>query len=34
MQHTDFKNWPYYESDEIAAVTHVLESSKVNYWSG
>ncbi len=24
--------WPYYGTDEIAAVTRILESGKVNYW--
>lgn len=26
--------WPYFETDEIEAVTRVLESGKVNYWTG
>ena len=26
--------WPYYEPDEIEAVTRVLQSGKVNYWTG
>ena len=26
--------WPYYSPDEIAAVTEVLASGKVNYWTG
>lgn len=26
--------WPYFEPDEIAAVTAVLESGRVNYWTG
>ena len=26
--------WPHYESDEIAAAKAVLESGKVNYWTG
>ncbi len=26
--------WPKYEQDEIAAVLEVLESGKVNYWTG
>ncbi len=29
-----FPAWPYYEADEIAAVTRVLQSSKVSYWTG
>jgi hypothetical protein len=30
----DFANWPYFAPDEINAVTRVLESGKVNYWTG
>lgn len=26
--------WPHYDTDEIAAVTAVLSSGKVNYWTG
>lgn len=26
--------WPHYEEDEIEAVTRVLRSGKVNYWTG
>ena len=26
--------WPYYDDDEIAAVTRVFRSGKVNYWTG
>lgn len=26
--------WPFYPDDEIAAVTEVLRSGKVNYWTG
>ena len=26
--------WPYYAEDEIAGVTNVLKSGKVNYWTG
>ncbi len=29
-----FPAWPYYEADEIAAVSKVLQSGKVNYWTG
>ncbi|PCI48062.1 MAG: aminotransferase [Alphaproteobacteria bacterium] len=29
-----FSPWPVYEDDEIAAVTQVLKSGKVNYWGG
>src|ERR1700683_6359 len=30
----DFANWPCFAPDEISAVTRVLESGKVNYWTG
>lgn len=30
----EFPAWPNYEPDEVAAVTRVLESGKVNYWTG
>ena len=26
--------WPHYAADEIEAVVRVLESGKVNYWTG
>jgi dTDP-4-amino-4,6-dideoxygalactose transaminase len=26
--------WPFFAEDEIAAVTHVLRSGRVNYWTG
>jgi dTDP-4-amino-4,6-dideoxygalactose transaminase len=29
-----FAPWPYFEADEIEAVTGVLRSGKVNYWTG
>jgi dTDP-4-amino-4,6-dideoxygalactose transaminase len=29
-----FSSWPYYGPDEIAAAKDVLESCKVNYWTG
>ena len=29
-----FSPWPHFESDEIAAVTNVLRSGHVNYWTG
>jgi len=29
-----FPSWPCYASDEIAAVTNVLKSGRVNYWTG
>ena len=31
---TSFPTWPHYDEDEIAAVTAVLRSGKVNYWTG
>ena len=27
-------SWPHYEEDEIAAVTRILRSGRVNYWTG
>src|SRR5215470_8021258 len=29
-----FAPWPYFAPDEIAAATRVLESGRVNYWTG
>jgi len=29
-----FPSWPHFEADEIEAVTSVLRSGKVNYWTG
>ncbi|MBB6097846.1 dTDP-4-amino-4,6-dideoxygalactose transaminase [Deinobacterium chartae] len=29
-----FGPWPHFEQDEIEAVTQVLQSGKVNYWTG
>ena len=29
-----FPRWPFYEADEAAAVANVLQSGKVNYWTG
>jgi dTDP-4-amino-4,6-dideoxygalactose transaminase len=29
-----FATWPYFEADEIEAATRVLQSGKVNYWTG
>jgi dTDP-4-amino-4,6-dideoxygalactose transaminase len=35
MIHTDdFPLWPYFAEDEISAVSQVLSSGKVNYWTG
>lgn len=31
---TPFAPWPRFESDEIEAATRVLQSGKVNYWTG
>lgn len=31
---TLFPTWPFFAKDEIAAVTNVLQSGKVNYWTG
>ena len=31
---TAFAPWPHFEADEVAAVTRVLQSGKVNYWTG
>jgi dTDP-4-amino-4,6-dideoxygalactose transaminase len=33
-QNTAIAAWPVYEQDEIAAVQKVLQSGKVNYWTG
>jgi hypothetical protein len=30
----DFPGWPIFEPDEIAAAVRVLQSGKVNYWTG
>jgi len=34
MQYIGFAPWPHYAPDEISVATRVLESGKVNYWSG
>jgi dTDP-4-amino-4,6-dideoxygalactose transaminase len=31
---TQFSPWPFYEQDEIDAVSDVLSSGRVNYWTG
>lgn len=31
---TKWSPWPYYADDEIAAVSELLRSGKVNYWTG
>jgi dTDP-4-amino-4,6-dideoxygalactose transaminase len=34
LESLPFSPWPYFASDEIEAVTSVLRSGKVNYWTG
>ncbi len=34
VRKTPFAPWPQFEPDEIAAATRVLQSGKVNYWTG
>jgi dTDP-4-amino-4,6-dideoxygalactose transaminase len=34
QDHHTFAPWPYFAEDEIEAVTRVLQSGKVNYWTG
>src|SRR5438477_5870924 len=34
LDHLGFAAWPYFELDEIQAVTSVLKSGRVNYWTG
>src|SRR5215510_4341504 len=34
MENLQFAPWPYFAPDEIAAAVRVLESGKVNYWTG
>lgn len=34
MQEFNFSEWPCYGPDEVSAVTRVLESGRVNYWTG
>ncbi|MHB1126545.1 MAG: DegT/DnrJ/EryC1/StrS family aminotransferase [Bacillota bacterium] len=34
IRKSPFATWPYFEEDEICAVHKVLESGKVNYWTG
>ena len=29
-----FPQWPFFDTDELATVTKVMESGKVNYWTG
>src|SRR5579859_8051048 len=34
IRKTPFPSWPHFEADEIASATRVLESGRVNYWTG
>jgi dTDP-4-amino-4,6-dideoxygalactose transaminase len=34
VRSTPFAPWPHFEPDEIEAATRVLQSGKVNYWTG
>lgn len=34
LRKNPFAPWPSFTPEEIAAVTHVLESGRVNYWTG
>jgi dTDP-4-amino-4,6-dideoxygalactose transaminase len=34
MLHTAFQPWPYYSEEEISAVSAVMRSGEVNYWTG
>lgn len=34
VRNTPFPPWPYFAQDEIDAVTQVLSSGRVNYWTG
>lgn len=34
LRQRPFAPWPSFSADEVAAVTRVLESGKVNYWTG
>ena len=34
IQYAPFAPWPYYAPDEVEAVARVMESGKVNYWTG
>ena len=29
-----FASWPHFATDEVEAATRVLQSGKVNYWTG
>ena len=34
MLDTKFAPWPSFTEEEVEAVRHVLESNRVNYWTG
>src|ERR1700676_169216 len=34
VRRTPFAPWPYFEPDEMEAAARVLQSGKVNYWTG
>src|SRR5690349_15307620 len=34
IRKTPFPSWPHFDAAEIASATHVLQSGKVNYWTG
>ena len=34
MLNTSLSPWPHYAADEVEAVTRVLQSGRVNYWTG
>ncbi len=34
QKHNGTSPWPYFAADEVAAAARVLESGRVNYWSG
>ena len=34
VRNKPFPVWPFFDHDEMAAVSRVLQSGKVNYWTG
>ena len=34
VQLQGFHSWPFYSDEEVAAVSNILRSAKVNYWTG
>jgi dTDP-4-amino-4,6-dideoxygalactose transaminase len=34
IRETPFAGWPHFDQDEVEAATRVLQSGKVNYWTG